>query len=151
MRKFATAAAAATTLGLMAFAGPAFADEPYRDTDRYERNHDDGNYGDQDRWNRRDAERRFDFDRHERGFDRWERSWREDGFGEFRHHRTLSHWRLVRRLEAQGYTDVRGLRQSRFGFGWRAFAYDFRGQPVMLRINPYTGRVLNARYLRASY
>lgn len=158
MHKLATAIAAAATLGLMAFSAPAIADHNgHRGNNQYDNsnqyNDDDSDYQGRDRTNDRgrNFDRRFDFGRHEGGFDRWERGWGNDGFGEFRHHRQLSHWRIVRRLEAQGYYNVRGLRQSHFGWGLRAFAVNYRGQPVMLRINPYTGRVMNVRYLYASY
>ena len=156
MRKLATAIAAAATLGLMAFTAPAFADDNgYRGNNQYNnsQHNEDSDYQGRDRTNDRgrNFDRRFDFGRHEGNFDRWERGWGNDGFGEFRHYRQLSYWRLVRRIEAQGYYGVRGLRKSNFGLGWRAFAFNYRGQPVMLRINPYTGRVLNVRYLYASY
>ena len=156
MRKIATAIAAAATLGLMAFTAPAFADDNgYRGNNQYNNNqhNDDSGYQDRGDWNNRgrDVDRRFDSGRHERGFDRWERGWGHDGFGDYRNHGKLSYWRLIRRIEAQGYYRVRGLRQSRHGWGLRAFAFSYRGQPVMLRINPYTGRVMNVRHLYASY
>jgi len=163
MRNLVTVAATALTLGFMSLATPAFADQnsyggnggynannqhqnqQYRD-DRLD---NDQSYQGQGNWNARgrNFDRRFDFDRHEGRFDRWERGWNNRGFDQFRHHQPLSHARLVRRLEAQGYYGVRGLRPSRFGLGWRAFAFTGRGRPVMLQVNPYTGRVLNARYV----
>lgn len=91
----------------------------------------------------------FDFGRHGGQFDRWERGWGDTGFADHRFHKPMSYWRLVRRLEAQGYYGVRGLRPARWGFGYRAFAYNYRGQPVMLRINPYNGRVLAVRRIYA--
>lgn len=165
MRKFVTAIATAATLGLMAASAPAFADHngnqgnnqqnnQYQNNQYQNNQYDDGDaYQGQGQWNNRgrNFDRRFDFDRQERGFDRWERGWGNQGFHQFRHHRPLSYWQLTRRLEAQGYYGVRGLRKSRFGFGWRAFAFNRRGLPVMLQINPYNGRVLNARVLHAAY
>lgn len=90
---------------------------------------------------------RYDFGRDEGRFDIWERGWDRRGEGEWRDHRTLNYWQLVRRIEFQGYYGVRGLRPARWGFGWRAFAYTGRGRPVMIRVNPYNGRVLDVRRL----
>jgi hypothetical protein len=167
MRKLVTAAAAALTLSTLGFAAPAFADQgdsfrvrpiveqPYRgqvDDDRYkgdDRYNDNDRYRDNDRGPRSDRwrDRKFDFDRHNGRFDAWDRGWRyNDSYGP-RHGQTLNFHRLVRQLERQGYHGVRGLRQARWGWGLRAFAYNWRGQPVMLRINPYTGRVLDVRYI----
>jgi hypothetical protein len=91
---------------------------------------------------------RFDFGRHNGSFDRWERGW---GFGNWnnqhRFHQPLNYWRLTRILERQGFYGVRGLQKARFGFGYRAFAFTGRGRPVMLRLNPYTGRVMDVRYI----
>jgi len=98
-----------------------------------------------DGWRHRDQT--YDWGRQEGNFDRWEHGWNRGGWDNDRHAVALPYWRLVRRLEQQGYYGVRGLRPSRFGFGWRAFAFVGRGQPVMLRINPYTGRVLDVRYI----
>ena len=153
-----TMIAAATALVLtLGIAAPSFADDnsygnrnpggsygqnQQHDNDDYDR---DGRRGGNGAW-RRDRDDR-NFDRSEGNFDRWERGWRHDNRQDYRHHGTLSHWQLVRRLERQGYYGVRGLRPARWGFGWRAFAYTGRGRPVMLRINPYTGRVLEARTL----
>lgn len=89
----------------------------------------------------------FDFGRQNGYFDRWERGWDHQGYEGYRYHKPMSYWRLVRRLEKQGFYGVRGLRPARSGFGYRAFAFDYRGQPVMLRINPYTGRVLAVRHI----
>jgi len=167
MRKLVTAIATAATLGLMAASAPAFADHddnPYKGNNQYNQNQ----YDDQDayqgqyqgQWNnrgRRNFDRRFNFDRHERGFDNWERGWGHDGgwgydgYHQFRHHQPLSYWRLIRRIEAQGYFGVRGLRKSHWGWGYRAFAFTRYGQPVMLRVNPYSGRVIRVRHLYASY
>jgi hypothetical protein len=95
------------------------------------------------------GDERFDFDRHDRGFDRWERGWDRHGFRDHYRHRPLSHWQIIRRLEVQGYYGVRGLRPTRYGFGWRAFAFVGRGHPVMIRVNPYTGRVIDVRRIWA--
>jgi len=155
MRKLLTSLVAVAGLGLMAATAPALADHqdnPYAGAPQYQ-NKQYGNDDYDSRWNNRDRrfDRRFDFNRHERNFDVWERGWGNGGYHQFRHHQQLSYWRLIRRIEAQGYHGVRGLRQSRFGWGYRAFAFNYRGQPVMLRINPYTGRVLNVRFLYAAY
>lgn len=98
-----------------------------------------------DGWRRRDRD--YDWGRQEGNFDRWEHGWNRGGWDNDRYAVALPYWRLVRRLEQQGYYGVRGLRESRYGFGYRAFAYNFRGIPVMLRINPYNGRVLDVRYI----
>ena len=102
-----------------------------RDDDRFDRGHD----------------RRFDFQLHFGNLDRWERGWgRGHWQNQYRYHQPLSHWQLVRRLERQGFY-VRHLQRSRWGFGYRALAFNYRGHPVMLRVNPYTGRVMNVRYI----
>jgi hypothetical protein len=158
MRKLVTIAATALTLSGLALATPSFAagndfggngqHGRYQDNDRFD--HERGGYNDRgydDRGRGRGGDRHFDFDRHDGNFDRWERGWGDRGHGEFRHHRPLSYWQLVRRLEHQGYYGVRGLRKSRWGWGYRAFAFTGRGRPVMLRINPYSGRVINVRYV----
>ncbi len=151
-----TLIAAATALALtMGFAAPSFADDngygnktpggSYGQNQKY----DDGAYdredrpGDRGTW-RRDRDDR-NFDRNERRFDQWERGWRNDFGSDFRDHRPLSYHQLVRRLERQGYYGVHNLRKSRWSGAWRAFAYTGRGRPVMLRIHPYTGRVLDVR------
>jgi hypothetical protein len=173
MNKYLAAATTALTLSVAALATPAFADQftlspgyggnaPQagqpnnndRDYGRGERGRGDQGRGDYDRGDQ--GERDFgggerghgsyDFDRNdERGFDGWERGWKRGGYGDYGHQGVLSYRKLVRRLERQGYYDVRGLRQSQWGFGLRAFAFSQRGFPVMLRINPYTGLVLEAR------
>lgn len=150
MRTLITAAAAAIALSV-GVAAPALADDYNGNGQRYgqNQNHDDhDNYrqrdGQRGDYDRRDRGGR-DFDRHGDRFDQWERGWRHDNRQDYRHHHTLSHSQLIRRLERQGYYGVRGLRAARWGFGWRAFAYTSRGRPVMLRINPYTGHVLEAR------
>ena len=175
MRKLVTIAATALTIGLVGFSAPAMADEfrlspsgqhpqgqyqgngngygqgygqPGYGQNGYGQsgygNNDDG-WRDERRGDGRWQDRRFDFDRQEGGSDRWERGWGRQDFGQFRHGQQLSYWRLVRRLEAQGFYGVRGLRASRHGVGLRAFAFTYRGQPVMLRVNPYTGRVIDVR------
>ncbi|MBL8780659.1 MAG: hypothetical protein JNL06_06910 [Alphaproteobacteria bacterium] len=153
-----TMIAAATALVLsVGFAAPSFADDnnygnrnpsgSYAQNQQY----DDDDYdrgdrrGDNGTW-RRDRDDR-NFDRHERRFDQWERGWRDDFGPQYGRHKPLSYRQLVRRLEFQGYYGVRNLRKSHWGGAWRAFAYSGRGRPVMLRINPYTGRVLAARPL----
>lgn len=115
------------------FEDRGFNDRGFRGRDRFDR---DGNFA-----------ITFDFGRYDRGFDRWERGWGHGGYDQFRFQQPLNYWRLNRRLEAQGFYGVRGLRPARWGFGYRAFAFNYRGQPVMLRINPYTGRVLDVRYI----
>jgi hypothetical protein len=158
MRKLLTTAAAALALSAMGLAAPAFADED-RDGRGPRGSYDQGyqhqgeqpgdrGYRDRDHGDDRDYDRRgFDFDRHERSLDAWERGWRRDGQRWQGRHGVLPYRLLVRRLAQQGYYSVRGLKPGRFGFGWRAFAFTGRGHPVMLRINPYTGRVLDVRYV----
>ena len=86
-------------------------------------------------------------DRYEERRDRdWERSWRRwDNYRD--HDQVLPYWKLERRIERQGYFNVRNLRQSRFGFGWKAFAQDRFRRPVVLRVNPFDGRVLDVRVI----
>ena len=161
MRKLVTLAATALTLGALSFATPAFADQSYGEGGYNQNNqysngqHSNGQYpngqygGDRhDDGQAYGGDRSRNFDRQEGNFDRWERGWKP-GFGgaSYGYGQPLNYWQLTHRLERQGYYGVRGLRQSRFGFGWRAFAFTGRGQPVMLRINPYTGRVLDVRYV----
>ena len=140
MRKLVTAAAAAAALSL-SLAAPALADHNDNRGPGSNQTYNDDNYGDRTRGGR------DDFGRSEQRLDRWERGWRDGGYRDrnYGDHRVLSQWQLVRRLERQGYYGVRGLRPSRHGFGWRAFAYTGRGRPVMIRVNPYTGRVLDVR------
>lgn len=173
MHKLLTAAATALTLSAMGMAAPAVADDnsgrgnrggysqDQRDRDgRGDRGYDDRGQGERG-YRDRDHDRnddygdrrgsRFDFGRHERGFDHWERGWGRDGHrwhgqhGWHDRHGVLPYRMLLRRLARQGYYDVRGLRPSRWGFGWRAFAFIGRGYPVMLRVNPYNGQVLAVR------
>jgi hypothetical protein len=157
MRKFLAAATTALTLSVIGLSAPAFADhnttpaptpgyggngsqygQPYDDSDDGR-----GNYGQGER-----GRHSYNFDQNDdRGFDGWERGWqREGGYG-YERHGVLPYYKLIRRLERQGYYDVRGLRQSRWGFGLRAFAFTGRGLPVMLRVNPYTGQVMDVRFV----
>jgi hypothetical protein len=166
MRKFVTAAATALTLGVLSISTPALADQNsdfrgYHGPQGNYQQHQAPGYGapghpgwgyDAPRGRDRDdgfrrGDRQFDWNRHEGNFDRWERGWNR-GDREFMHHgRALSPRQLVRRVEAQGFYGVRGLRDARWGKGYRAFAYTFRGRPVMLRINPYNGRVMDVRFI----
>ncbi|MBP6012703.1 MAG: hypothetical protein KBA31_10785 [Alphaproteobacteria bacterium] len=139
------------------YAGPKFDDRRFEDQGFEDRGFEDRGFGDRGFRGRGFDDHRFDrngnfhitfdFGRHDRGFDRWERGWGSGGYDQFRLQQPLNYWRLTRRLEAQGFYGVRGLRPARWGFGYRAFAFNYRGQPVMLRINPYTGRVLDQRYI----
>ena len=149
MRRLVTIAAAALTLGSLSFAAPAFAHQnAYGGEGSYNRPapYQNNNY-DNDKPYQGQFDRDRNFNRQEGNFDRWERGWKPGFAGPtFGYHQPLSYRQLVRRLEYQGYYGVRGLRASHFG-GWRAFAFAGRGQPVMLRINPYTGRVFDVRYI----
>ncbi len=142
MRKLVTATVTALSLGILALASPAMADQPYGPRGgqvQHERSsqYDRDGYG----------QRHHDWGRHERGFDQWERGWGRSDRGYGHHEGLLSRWQIVRRLERQGFFDVRGLRDARWGWGLRAYAYDRRGRPVMLRVNPYNGRVIDLRYV----
>jgi hypothetical protein len=110
---------------------------------RGDRGFDDHRFDGDRRFNRN-----FDFRLQFGNFDRWERGW---GYGnynqQYRNHQPLNYWQLTRRLEAQGFYGVRGLRKAYGGFGYRAFAFSYRGMPVMLRVNPFTGRVMDVRYI----
>jgi hypothetical protein len=160
MRKFVTAVAAAFTLG---FAAPAFADHndngnyPYQG--QYNQNqgqynqhqgqpgydNDDYRYPQDGRADRRHYDR-YDFDRHNGQFDRWQNGWNDYGYNQYRNHRPLNFRQLAPRLAAQGFYGVRKVAKDRRG-SYRAYAFNQRGRPVMLRINAYTGRVLDVRYL----
>ena len=111
-----------------------------------------GDHGDRGYGRRYDRNDRFflqfDFGRFGGNFDRWERGWNHDGYDSWNHRRPLNSWQLARALEVQGYYGVRDLRPARWGFGYRAFAFNYRGMPVMIRINPYNGRVIDVRYLQ---
>jgi hypothetical protein len=170
MNKYLAAATTALTLSVAALANPAFADQytpgpghgsnapragqPYNDGngnygrgDQTRGDYGRGNQGERD-FERGDRGRgSYDFSQSdERGFDGWERGWKRGGFGDYGHQSVLPYRKLIRRLERQGYYDVHGLRPSRWGFGMRAFAFSERGFPVMLRINSYTGQVLDVRW-----
>jgi hypothetical protein len=115
---------------------------------RFDREYGSGRGFDDHRFDRdKRFDLRFNFGLHNGQFDRWERGWGYGDYGQFRHGQPLSKWQIVRRLEAQGFYGVRNLQKARNGFGLRAFAFNRRGAPVMLRINPFTGRVMDARYL----
>lgn len=110
---------------------------------RGDRGFDDHRFDNDRRFNRN-----FNFNLHFGNFDRWERGWGYGNWGnQYRFHQPMNQWRLIRQLEAQGFYGVRGLQKARFGFGYRAFAFNYRGQPVMLRVNPFTGRVMDVRYI----
>ncbi len=159
MNKFVTTAATALTLSLLGLASPAMADRADgndRSHGQYENGGEGSGYGQQSGYGRQDdgyrggdrrRDGRQDFDRQEGNSDRWERGWGRGGYENFHNDRPMPYWRLVRRLEQQGYYGVRGLRMSHHGFGLRAFAFNYRGMPVMLRVNPYSGRVLDVRYV----
>jgi hypothetical protein len=61
-------------------------------------------------------------------------------------HETMSPSQLVRRLDRQGYSSARDLRQIRNSDDWRATAW-YHGRRVTVRLNPRNGRVLSARYI----
>ena len=118
-----------------------------RDNDRFgDRRFEDRRHFDGDRRFR--GNRNFNFQLQFGNFDRWERGW---GYGnyqtQYRYQRPLNAWQIERLLERQGYYDVRNLQKARAGFGYRAFAFNYRGDPVMLRVNPFTGRVIDVRYI----
>lgn len=113
-----------------------------------DRRFDDRGFDDHRFDNDRRFNRNFNFQLHFGNFDRWERGWGYGNFqNQYRFHRQLNTWQIVRRLEAQGFYGVRGLQKARAGFGYRAFAFNQRGRPVMLRVNPFTGRVMDVRYI----
>lgn len=155
MHKFVTSAATALTLSLLGFANPAMADhfgDNNQQRGQYENGGEGSGYGQQPGYGRqndgyRGRDGRQNFDRYEGNSDRWERGWGRGRNENSHNDRPMPYWRLVRRLEQQGYYGVRGLRESRHGFGLRAFAFNYRGMPVMLRVNPYSGRVLDVRYV----
>lgn len=175
MRKYVTAAATAFTLGFLGLAAPAMADQYQHQGNNSQQGQyqNQGNYGQQGQYqgqgngsqayghdggegayNTHDrgdnawrGGRNNDWNRYEGRSDGWERGWIRGSWQDDRGGNALSYGRLVRRIEQQGYYGVRGLRESRYGWGYRAFAYNFRGAPVMLRINPYNGRVLDVRFI----
>lgn len=159
MRKFATTALTALSISLLgstvalADSAPQYGynqqpsqqwNQGSRDDDR---RFDDRRFDDRRNDHRFDR-RKFNFQLFFGNFDRWERGW---GYGnyqnQYRFQRPLTSWQLQRQLERQGYYNVSHLQKARNGFGYRAFAFTYRGQPVMLRVNPYTGRVMEARYI----
>ena len=142
MRKLITATATVFSLGVVALASPAMADQSYGPRGGHAQN--ERQYQ-QDRYD--PAPRQQDWRHHERGFDQWERGWGRGNRGYGHHEQALSQRQIIRRLERQGFYGVRGLREARWGWGLRAFAHDRRGRPVMLRVNPYNGRILDLRYV----
>lgn len=116
--------------------------EDRRDNDRFDNNR---RFDDNRRF---DRNRNFNFQLYFGNFDRWERGW---GYGtyqnQYRYSRVLNTWQIERQLEHQGYYNVSHLQKARGGFGYRAFAFNQRGRPVMLRVNPYTGGVMDVRYI----
>ena len=157
MRKFVTAAAAAVVLTL-GLAAPALADHTENNNYPYQGGYNQNNgpvnpqgYADPNRYpgEGRFDRRRYDnynFDRHDRTFDRWERGWGDYGRNQYRYQRTLNFRELLPRLAAQGFYGVRKVKKDRWG-AYRAFGFNRRGMPVMLRINAYTGRVIDVRYI----
>ncbi|MEQ1867102.1 MAG: hypothetical protein HOP13_08645 [Alphaproteobacteria bacterium] len=156
MRKFVTAAAAALVL-VASVASPASADQnyPYPGNSGYGQNQGQyqGQYDDDYRYPQERRDPRYDnynFDRHNGNFDRWERGWTgQNGYDQqqYRYHKPLSQKKLVRALAYQGYYGVRNLQRSRWGSDYRAFAFTRNGRPVMLRVNAFTGRVSDVRYV----
>ncbi len=61
-------------------------------------------------------------------------------------HDVLSRANMIRRMEHQGYRRVHDLRQIHRESDWRALA-SWHGRRVVLRLNPYSGRVISSRYL----
>lgn len=158
MRKFVTAAAAALVLTL-GLAGPALADHnqnnnyPYQGGYNQNQNpnahqDDDYRYPQDGQFDRRHYDR-FDFGRHNGNFDRWERGWGgQHGYNhQYRYQKPMKIRKLMRALAYQGFYGVRNLQPSRWGWEYRAFAFTRNGRPVMLRVNPYSGRVTDVRYI----
>jgi hypothetical protein len=158
MRKFVTAAATAFAL-VLGLSAPAFADQsnyPYQGPRPGQNYNDqyDGQFGGQydDRNEQRFNDRRYrdyNFDRHNGNFDRWERGWNHDRRfdQQYRYGKPMSLRKLARALAYQGFYRARGFQQARWGHGWRAYAFDRNGRPVMVRVNPYNGRVIDVRYI----
>ncbi len=152
MRKFVIAAAAGLALTAAA-ASPAFADHNYPYPGNQGYNQNQGQYGDDDyRYppDRRDPRYNdnYNFDRQNGNFDRWERSWGgQHGYNQYRYQKPMSGKKLLRALAYQGYYGVRNLQRSRWGSDYRAFAFNRGGRPVMLRVNAFTGRVSDVRYI----
>ena len=152
MRKLVTTAAAALVL-IVGTAGTASADQnyPYQGNYNYNQNqNDDGDYRyPQDRRANPQYYDNYNFGRYNGNFDRWERGWNHDRRldQQYRFHKPMSAKKLVRALAYQGYYGVRNLQRSRFGWEYRAFAFNRQGRPVMLRVNPFNGRVSDVRYI----
>lgn len=91
----------------------------------------------------------YNFNQYSGTMDNWERSWRYDRRFEqqYRYKKQLSPKKVVRALAYQGYYGVRNLQKSRFGWDWRAFAFNRNGRPVIVRVNAFTGMVVDVRYL----
>ena len=154
MRALTAMAAAVLTLGVFA-ASPTLAAH----NSGYGQN-GQGNNGQGNRYNNDNDEygdwmnRNYEYNENDRNFgrrggrdfDNWERSWRPSrGFNQHHARNVLPHKRLIRRIERQGFHYVHDIRPGRFGQGWRAMARDFRGRNVILRVDPYSGHVLNVR------
>lgn len=155
MSKLVTIAAVALTLGLGAV-GPAFADgqgygpgqthgQSNHDNDRGngDRNGPGSRNGDDDRggWQNNGNPQSFGDDR-----GAWERTWRPwQNQAQYSRFQVLPRAKIIRKLERQGYYDIRDLRPSPHGQGWRAVARIGRGAYVMLRVDPRNGRVLATR------
>jgi hypothetical protein len=135
MRKLALAVLASLSAftAVPAMADSAYPYRPYQDrpwdrdrdvqNDRPDSHPYDGRYGDNDRG--------LGYDVRKPG---WRDTW-SDNRGYLPPHR------LIRRVQRQGYYDVRPMGVSRRGL-IRAMAYDQWQRPVSLRIDPYTGRVV---------
>lgn len=165
MRKLLMAATMLTTIGFASVTtaladgyrghdnGGGYGGNSY-DTGDHNGNYSGGDGGEQGSSDQSYGNQRYGDHGGEQGFDRyddrrdrdWERSWRRwDNYRD--QDRALPAWKLERRIERQGYFNVRNLHPSRFGYGWKAFAQDRYGRPVVLRINPYSGRVLDVRVI----
>ena len=122
-------------------------DDNDRHVDRGDRQHDGDGYADNQPYGGSYGDRRDD----NRGYDdntNYDRTnWGHDNNrGYWGHDDVMPRGQLVRRLERQGYMHVRDIRPMRNGRDWRAMAF-YRGRLVTVRLNPYTGRVLTARYI----
>jgi hypothetical protein len=154
MRKLLLAATMLTAFG---FAGTAALADSYNghgtggygnshNDDSYNSNDDNGGQGGEQGYGQGAGERGYNDRDEDRGDRDWQRSWQgRDNYNG--HGQVLPYWKLERRIERQGYFDVRNLHQSHWGFGWKAFARDHYGRSVALRVNPYSGRVLDVRVL----
>lgn len=152
MRKLVTTAAAALVL-IVGTAGTASADQnyPYQGNYNYNQNqNDDGDYRyPQDRRANPQYYDNYNFGRYNGNFDTWERRWNYDRRfdQQYRFQKPMSQKKIVRALAYQGYYGVRNLQRSRWGYDYRAFAFNRQGRPVMLRVNPFNGRVSDVRYI----